>query len=45
MQQSISNAANTIKEVWQYQHPVMHTYLLFSAISLMGMFALLVFAI
>lgn len=42
--QTLSNATNTLKEVWQYQHPVMHTYLLFSAASLMGMFCVLFFA-
>lgn len=43
--QTINNATSTIKEIWSYQHPVMHTWFLFSAASLGCMFALLFFAI
>lgn len=43
--QAINNATSTIKEIWSYQHPVMHTWFLFSAASLGCMFALLFFAI
>ena len=43
--QTIENAATTIKEIWEYQHPVMHTWFLLSSISLCAMFALLYFAI
>lgn len=41
--QTIENAATTIKEIWEYQHPVMHTWFLLSSISLCAMFALLYF--
>ena len=43
--QTIENAATTIKEIWEYQHPVMHTWFLLSSISLCVMFALLYFVI
>ncbi len=42
--QTINNATATIKEIWSYQHPVMHTWFLFSAASLGCMFMLLLFA-
>ncbi len=38
---AITNATTTIKEIWSYQHPVMHTWFVFSAASLGLMFALL----
>ncbi len=41
--QTINNATSTIKEIWSYQHPVMHTWFLFSAFSLGCMFTLLFF--
>ena len=41
--QTISNATATIKEIWEYQHPVMHTWFLFSAASVGCMFTLLFF--
>ena len=41
--QTIENAASTIKEIWSYQHPIMHTWFLFSAVSLCSMFAVLYF--
>ena len=41
--QTINNATSTIKEIWSYQHPVMHTWFLFSAASLGCMFTLLFF--
>ena len=41
--QAINNARSTIKEIWSYQHPVMHTWFLFSAASLGCMFTLLFF--
>ncbi len=43
--QTIENAATTIKEIWQYQHPIMHTWFLLSAVSLCSMFAVLYFII
>jgi len=43
--QTIENAATTIKEIWQYQHPVMHTWFVLSAASLCSMFAVLYFVI
>lgn len=43
--QAIENAATTIKEIWDYQHPVMHTWFVWSSLSLCAMFALLYFAI
>ena len=43
--QTISDATATIKEIWSYQHPVMHTWFLFSAMSICAMFMLLFFAI
>ena len=41
---TIADAASTIKEIWAYQHPVMHAWFLFSAASLGCMFTLLFFA-
>ena len=41
--QTITNATSTLKEIWSYQHPVMHTWFLFSAVSLGCMFTLLFF--
>lgn len=41
---TINNATATIKEIWSYQHPVMHAWFLFSAASLGCMFTLLFFA-
>lgn len=43
--QVIENAAVTIKEIWSYQHPVMHAWFLMSAVSLCFMFAFLYFVI
>ena len=43
--QTIENAATTIKEIWDYQHPVMHTWFVLSSLSLCVMFALLYFVI
>ena len=43
--QTIEHAATTIKEIWDYQHPVMHTWFVLSSLSLCAMFALLYFAI
>ncbi len=43
--QTISEATTTIKEIWSYQHPVMHTWFLFSAVSIGCMFMFLFFAI
>lgn len=43
--QTIENAAETIKEIWSYQHPVMHRWFLLSSLSLFVMFALLYFVI
>lgn len=43
--QVIENAAVTIKEIWSYQHPIMHTWFLMSAVSLCCMFAFLFFVI
>lgn len=40
---TISNATTTIKEIWSYQHPVMHTWFVFSAASVGCMFTLLFF--
>ncbi len=39
--QTISNAAMSIREIWSLQHPIMHKWLLFSALSFCVMFALL----
>lgn len=41
--QTLNNATTTIKEIWANQHPVMHTWFLFSAASLGFMFTLLFF--
>lgn len=41
--QTIENAATTIKEIWDYQHPLMHIWFGMSAISLCCMFALIYF--
>ena len=41
---TITNATATIKEIWEYQHPVMHTWFLFSAVSLGFMFTLMFYA-
>ena len=43
--QTIEHAATTIKEIWDYQHPVMHTWFVLSSLSLCAMFALLYFVI
>ena len=43
--QTIENATATIKEIWAYQHPVMHTWFVLSSLSLCVMFALLYFVI
>lgn len=43
--QTIENATTTIKEIWQYQHPVMHTWFVLSAASLFSMFTVLYFVI
>lgn len=43
--QTLENAASTIKEIWSYQHPIMHTWFVLSAISLCSMFAVLFFII
>jgi hypothetical protein len=40
---TITNATATIKEIWSYQNPVMHTWFLFSAASVGCMFTLLFF--
>jgi len=39
--QKIQNATSTIKEVWNYQSPVIHTWFLASSVSIMVMFAIL----
>jgi len=43
--QTISNATVTIREIWSLQHPIMHKWLLFSALSFCVMFAFLFIAI
>ncbi len=43
--QTLTNATITIKEIWANQHPVMHTWFLFSAASLGCMFTLLFFVL
>ncbi len=43
--QTINNATLTIKEIWGLQHPIMHKWFLFSALSLSIMFAFLFIAI
>lgn len=43
--QTIENAATTIKEIWEYQHPLMHMWFGISALSLCFMFALIYFII
>lgn len=43
--QVIENATTTIKEIWDYQHPVMHIWFFMSAASLCFMFALLFFVV
>ncbi len=43
--QTIENAATTIKEIWDYQHPLMHMWFGVSALSLFLMFALIYFVI
>jgi hypothetical protein len=43
--QTIENAALTLREIWAYQHPVMHTWFVLSSLSLGVMFALLFFVI
>ncbi len=42
--QVITSAAETIKEVWSYQHPVIHTWFLLSSISMCFFFAYMLFA-
>lgn len=39
--QKIQHAASTVKEVWEYQPPVIHTWFLASSVSIMVMFAIL----
>lgn len=41
--QTIENAATTIKEIWAYQHPLMHMWFVLSSLSLCFMFALIYF--
>ncbi|MDY6309937.1 MAG: hypothetical protein SPL73_04650 [Cyanobacteriota bacterium] len=41
---TITQATATIKEIWSYQHPVMHTWFLFSAVSLGCMFTIMLIA-
>lgn len=41
---TITDATATIKEIWSYQHPVMHTWFLFSAVSMVGMFTIMLIA-
>ena len=43
--QTIENAAVTIREIWEYQHPVMHMWFGVSALSLGLMFALIYFVL
>ena len=43
--QVIEAAAATIKEVWDYQHPVMHSWFLISTLSFCVMFAFMFFVI
>lgn len=43
--QVIENTAATIKEIWDYQHPVMHSWFVISGISLCFMTAFMFFAI
>lgn len=38
--QTIQNATTTIREVWAYQPPVIHTWFLASSLSIMVMFAI-----
>ena len=33
-------AANTIKEIWEYQHPIMHAWFLASSLALGVTFAI-----
>lgn len=41
--QTIENAATTIREIWAYQHPLMHMWFVLSSLSLCFMFALIYF--
>jgi len=43
--QTIENAAMTIKEIWEYQHPLMHMWFVVSSLSLCFMFALMYFVL
>ena len=43
--QTIENAALTIREIWAYQHPVMHKWFVLSSLSIFIMFAMLYFII
>lgn len=43
--QVIENAAITIKEVWDYQHPVMHSWFVISVISFCIMSAFMFFIV
>jgi hypothetical protein len=38
---TIGNAAMTIREIWEYQHPIMHTWFLVSSLALCLTFAML----
>ncbi len=41
--QTIENAAMTIKEIWEYQHPIMHMWFALSSTAICLMFAMLYF--
>lgn len=43
--QTIETATATLKEIWNYQHPIMHTWFVLSTVSICLMFALLYFVI
>ncbi len=43
--QTITNATVTIKEIWSLQHPIMHKWFLFSALSFSVLFAFLFIAV
>lgn len=43
--QTIEHAASTIKEIWEYQHPIMHTWFVISSAALFTTFALMYFVI
>ncbi|MEE3349077.1 MAG: hypothetical protein VZR09_03470 [Candidatus Gastranaerophilaceae bacterium] len=43
--QTISNATVAIKEIWNIQHPIIHKWFLFSALSMCVLFVLLFLAV